>query len=146
MLCISSWLLNITHTNIILILHDFKFYKTRGPVDILVPPNDKDNLLDTLERMGISSNVIIENIQELIDKEAEALKKANAKGINNRVIDHMEWDRYYDIFDALGYVDYLASECSIVVYLQCLSINLVGILNGSTISYYKVYFHLPLGY
>ena len=33
----------------------------------------------------------------------------------------MEWDRYYDIFDALGYVDYLASECSVIVYLQCLS-------------------------
>ena len=96
-------------------LHYFKLYKTHGPVDILVPPNDNDNLLDTFKRMGISSSVILENIQELIDKEAEALKKANAKGINNRVIDHMEWDRYYDIFDALGYVDYLASGSSVIV-------------------------------
>ena len=54
------------------------FLQKKGPVDIRVPPTDNGRLEAILEAHGISSSVMINNLQDLIDDEAKAMGKARA--------------------------------------------------------------------
>ena len=73
----------------------------------MVSPSDNGKLEKLLKDLGISSAVKIDNVQKLIDQEAEAVRKTSRRIEQGKKIDHMEWDQYYTFEEIIEYIDYL---------------------------------------
>ena len=86
------------------------FLQKKGPVDIRVPPTDNGRLEAILEAHGISSSVMINNLQDLIDDEAKAMGKARAA--DNKQNHNMDWETYHPLEDFYGYFEYLTGKRS----------------------------------
>ena len=84
------------------------FLQKKGPVDIRVPPTDNGRLEAILEAHGISSSVMINNLQDLIDDEAKAMGKARAA--DNKQNHNMDWETYHPLEDFYGYFEYLTGK------------------------------------
>ena len=78
----------------------------------MVSPTNNDKLNKLLKSHGISSSVKIENVQKLIDSEADANRKAAGRTRQSQRLDNMKWDQYYTLDKIMEYIDYLAGMCS----------------------------------
>ena len=84
-----------------------------GPVDIMVSPGEQAKLESILRALNIESSVMIDNVQDLIDREKAALEKAAARRATSPKQNHnMDWETYHPLEDFYGYFDYLEGESS----------------------------------
>ena len=91
--------------------------KGHGRVDILQPPDDKGRLQGFLDGLGIPSEEIISNIQELIDQEEKEQREAIREEEENsarqgRKTDQMSFGRYYTYRELVEYMQALRGMCA----------------------------------
>lgn len=73
-----------------------------GPVDIMVSPQEQDDLLELLNGHGLTHNVMIEDVQALIEE--SKMTAGNTISLQGH---NMDWDSYHPLEDMYGYFDFL---------------------------------------
>ena len=78
-------------------------------MDIMVPPDDNGALVKSLDEMGIPHGMMIEDVQDLIDREARGHAKTRSREKRHQVT-LMGWYRYYTFKEIVQHIGTLCRK------------------------------------
>lgn len=86
--------------------------KTDQQLTILVPARAAYDMADVFRRYKMTNEVLVENMQEVIDRQREDVKPKETKGAE------MDWTHYFHLQSLMDYLSYVSEKHSCVTLLE----------------------------